>query len=138
VALRGAGLTKSIYGLSYVSPGLIKQFGETAARGVALAQVYPNPNGSTMALQYAFQTAMKRAGVAGPYTAFQLEGYATARVLAEGLRRARDVSPAGLARSLRAMGDCDLGGYHVNFTRDNVGSSYVDIAVINGDGRLVY
>jgi len=137
-ALRQAGFVKSVYALSYVSPALIRQFGETAARGVALAQVYPNPNGSTLALQYAFQSAMKRAGVAGPYTAFHLEGYVTARVLAEGLRRTRDTSPAGLARSLRAMGDVDLGGYHVNFSRDNVGSSYVDIAVINGDGRLMY
>ena len=138
VALRQAGLVKSIYALSYVSPALIQQIGEGAARGVALAQVYPNPNGSTKALQHAFQAAMKRAGTNGPYTAFQLEGYVTARVLAEGLRRARDTSPSGLARSLRAMGDVDLGGYHVDFSRGNVGSSYVDIAVINGDGRLTY
>ena len=138
VALRQAGLVKSVYALSYVSPALIQQFGESAARGVALAQVYPNPNGSTKALQHAFQAAMKRAGMNGPHTAFQLEGYVTARVLAEGLRRARDMSPSGLARSLRAMGDVDLGGYHVDFSRGNVGSSYVDIAVINGDGRLTY
>jgi branched-chain amino acid transport system substrate-binding protein len=59
-------------------------------------------------------------------------------VLTEGLRRTRDVTPAGLARALRAMGDCDLGGYRVNFARDNVGSSFVDIAVISGDGRLMY
>ena len=138
VALRQAGLVKSVYALSYVSPALIQQFGESAARGVALAQVYPNPNGSTKALQHAFQAAMKRAGMNGPHTAFQLEGYVTARVLAEGLRRARDTSPSGLARSLRAMGDVDLGGYHVDFSRGNVGSGYVDIAVINGDGRLTY
>jgi branched-chain amino acid transport system substrate-binding protein len=81
---------------------------------------------------------MKRGGVAAPFTAFHLEGFVTARVLAEGLRRTRDVTPAGLARSLRGMGDVDLGGYRVDFSRDNVGSSFVDIAVINGDGRLMY
>ena len=138
VALRKAGLGKSIYALSYVSPGLIKQLGAGAARGVALAQVYPNPNGATMALQHNFQAAMKRSGVSGPYTAFHLEGYVTARVFAEGLRRAKEVSASGLARSLRAMGDVNLGGFRVDFAKDNVGSNFVDIAVINGEGRLVY
>lgn len=138
VALRKAGLHHALYALSYVSPALIRQLDAGAARGVALAQVYPNPNGNRMALQGQFQAAMQRHGAAGPYSAFQMEGYITARVLAEGLRRATDLSPAGLARALRAMGDVDLGGYRVNFTRDNLGSSFVDIAVINGAGRLVY
>ncbi|AMO25323.1 hypothetical protein UC35_08055 [Ramlibacter tataouinensis] len=138
VALRKAGHAKSVYALSYVPPAMVMQAAEGASRGVALAQVFPNPNGSKMALQHRFQDAMKRAGVTGPYTVFHLEGYVNARVLAEGLRRTREAGAAGLARALRAMGDCDLGGYHVDFSRDNVGSSFVDIAVINGAGRLVY
>jgi branched-chain amino acid transport system substrate-binding protein len=138
VALRQAGLAKSIYALSYVSPALIRQLAGGASRGAALAQVYPNPNGSTMVLQHDFQAAMKRAGTNGPYSAFHLEGYVTARVLAEGLKRAREPSPSGLARALRAMGPVNLGGFHVNFSKENVGSSFVDIAVINGEGRLMY
>jgi branched-chain amino acid transport system substrate-binding protein len=137
-SLRQARFTKSIYALSYVPPALVKKLAEDGARGVALAQVYPNPNGNTTALQHAFQGAMKRAGVAGPYSAFHLEGYVTARVLAEGLRRAKELSAAGLARALRAMGDHNLGGYHVNFSNGNVGSRFVDIAVMNRDGRLTY
>ena len=138
VALRKAGYARSVYALSYVSPALVKQLAEGASRGVALAQVYPNPNGSTMALQQSFQGAMKKAGTNGPYTAFHLEGYVTARVLIEGLRRAKEFNPAGLARALRGMGDVNLGGFRVNFAKENVGSNFVDIAVINGDGRLVY
>ncbi len=137
-ALRSAGLSKFIYALSYVPPALIKQLAKHAVRGVALAQVCPNPNGTKMALQHDFQSAMSRAGFAPAYTAFHFEGYITARVLAEGLRRTKDVSPTGLARALHAMGEYNLGGYRVNFAKDNVGSSFVDIAVINSDGRLVY
>ena len=137
-SLRQAGFTKSVYALSYVPPVLIKKLAEEGARGVALAQVFPNPNGNTWALQHAFHAAMKRANINGPFTAFQLEGYVTARVLAEGLRRAKEVSPTGLARSLRAMGDVNLGGFRVNFSKDNVGSGFVDIAVMNRDGRLTY
>lgn len=138
VALRKAGHANAVYALSYVAPAMVNQLAEGAARGVALAQVFPDPNGARMALQHQFQDAMQRAGLPPPFTAFQLEGYVTARVLGEGLRRTRDASPTALARALRAMGDVDLGGYHVDFSRGNVGSSFVDIAVINGDGRLVY
>lgn len=137
-ALRQAGLGGLIYALSYVPAALVRQVAGGAARGVALAQVCPNPNGATMALQRAFQSAMKGTGDAGPYGAFHFEGYITARVLAEGLRRAPEATPAGLARALRAMGEYDLGGYRVNFAKSNVGSSFVDIAVIDGSGQLMY
>jgi len=36
------------------------------------------------------------------------------------------------------MGEVDLGGFRVNFARSNIGSSYVDIGVVNADGRLIY
>lgn len=137
-ALRQAGYGRSVYALSYVSPVLVKRLANAGARGVALAQVFPSPNGSKAPLQLAFQAAMKRQGTQGPYTAFQLEGYVTGLVLAEALRQAKDISPAGLAKALRAMGEFNLGGFNVNFSRDNVGSHFVDIAMINGDGRLVY
>jgi len=137
-ALRHAGLGGLVYALSYAPAALIRQVAGSAARGVALAQVCPNPNGATMALQRAFQSAMKAAGASGPYNAFHFEGYITACVLAEGLRRAQEPTPAALVRSLRAMGEYDLGGYRVNFAKGNVGSSFVDIAIIDGSGQLVY
>jgi branched-chain amino acid transport system substrate-binding protein len=138
VALRKAGLGTLVYALGYVPPTLIKSLTHGGARGVALTQIYPNPNGTTLAVQHAFQAAMKHAGSTAPYSAFHFEGYITARVLAEGLRRTRELSTTGLARALRTMNEHDLGGYRVNFAKGNVGSSFVDIAVINGDGRLVY
>jgi len=142
VALRQAGLVHAVYALSYVSPALIGRLagslGSPMPRGVGLAQVFPNPNGSRSALQSAFQRAMERQGVPGPYSAFQLEGYITARVLAEGLRRGGEATPAALARGLRAMGDLDLGGFRVRFDAGNVGSRFVDIAVVGDDGRLLY
>ena len=87
-ALRQAGYARSVYALSYVSPALVKRLADSGARGVALAQIFPSPNGSKTQLQLAFQRAMKGQGVQAPYTAFQLEGYVTGRVLAEGLRNA--------------------------------------------------
>lgn len=137
-ALRRVGYGRAVYALSYVSPALVSKLAEGGARGVALAQVFPSPNGSKTPLQLTFQAAMKRQGLGGPYTAFQLEGYVTARVLADALRQARDLTPAGLAKALRSAGDINLGGFNVNFSRDNVGSPFVDIAMLNSEGRLVY
>lgn len=136
-ALRAAGETKFVYALGYVSPAQVAKLGP-AGRGVALSQVCPDPNGATSALQHAFQSAMQRSGVAGPYSTFHFEGYITTRVLADGLRHARTLDPAGLAAALRTMGELDFGAFRVNFAHGNAGSSFVDIAMVDANGHLVY
>ena len=112
-----------------------------SSRGVGLAQTYPNPMGVSLPLQREFQAAMKQSFpdvAVASYTSFHLEGYISARVLAEAARRSKDVTADSLAKTLRAMGEYDMGGFRVNFARNNVGSGFVDIGVINADGRLIY
>lgn len=139
--LRKAGVTQTIFVLSYVPPGLlVKLAGTDGARGIGIAQTFPNPNNKVRPLLRDFQSAMK---VTSPevssYTPFQLEGYISARIVGEGLRRIRgEITPAALARSLQAMGEVDLGGFRVDFSKGNVGSSFVDIAVVDQEGRLRY
>jgi len=138
-ALRTAGVSQMLFTLSYL-PGsaLLKAAGQ-GARGVGIAQTYPNPAGVSLPIQRAFRAAMQASqpGIA-THTAFHMEGYITARVFAEAARRAKAVTPAGVAESLRRMGEVDLGGFRVNFGRGNVGSNWVDIAVVNGEGKLIY
>ncbi len=137
--LRKAGLRQFIFILSYVPTGLLVKVAGDGARGVAQAQTFPNPMGAALPVQREFQNAMKAAAPkAATYTSFHFEGYLSARVLAEGLRRTREAGPDALARALRGMGEIDLGGFRVDFSRGNAGSRYVDIAVVNGEGRLVY
>jgi branched-chain amino acid transport system substrate-binding protein len=138
--LRAAGAASQfVFALSYVPAGLVAKVAGTASRGVALAQTYPNPMGISSPLQREFQAAMKQSfpEVTG-YTSFHLEGYISARVFAEAARRSKDVTPEGVAKSLRAMGEYDMGGFRVNFARNNTGSGFVDIGVVNADGRLIY
>jgi ABC-type branched-subunit amino acid transport system substrate-binding protein len=140
--LRAAGAGgQFLFALSYVPAGLVAKVAGEASRGVALAQTYPNPMGISSPLQREFQAAMKQSfpdvPVAG-YTSFHLEGYISARVFAEAARRSKEVTPDAVAKSLRAMGEYDLGGFRVNFARNNTGSGFVDIGVVNADGRLVY
>ena len=137
--LRLAGGGQFVFALSYAPAGLVAKVAGPASRGVALSQTYPNPMGIASPLQREFQAAMKQSfpEVTG-YTSFHLEGYISARVFAEAARRSKDVTPDNLAKSLRAMGEYDMGGFRVNFARSNVGSGYVDIGVVNADGRLIY
>lgn len=141
-ALRKAGVSQSIFVLSYVPSGLIvKLAGPEGARGVGIAQTYPNPNGRTLPIHRDFQTAMKGSfPQLAQYTSFHLEGYLSARTVAEALKRNTEKEPtaAGLAKTLRSMGEIDFGGFRVDFSKGNVGSTFVDIAVIGSDGKLRY
>ncbi|MBV8620997.1 MAG: ABC transporter substrate-binding protein [Curvibacter sp.] len=138
--LRAAGYNRSIMALSYLSaPLLVQVAGEAAARGVGIAQTFPNPNGRGLPLQAEFQATMARyAPEIKAYSAFQLEGYLSARVLVDALRRARNSSPEALMDALHSAGELDYGGFRVNFSKSNVGSSWVDMSVIDAAGKLRY
>ena len=82
---------------------------------------------------------MKRYAPAWPaYNVFHLEGYVSARVLVEGLKRGGAAGSEQLVRSLRNMGPLDLGGFVIDFSKRNVGSPFVDIGVVSVGGRLIY
>jgi len=139
--VRALDKSKFVFALSYAPASLVVKVAGGLARGVALAQTFPNPQGANSPLQQEFRAAMKRAQpTLAPmaYTSFHLEGYVTARVFAHAARRAGDSSAEGLAKALRAMGEYDLGGYRVNFARNNIGSNFVDIGVVNAEGTLNY
>jgi ABC-type branched-subunit amino acid transport system substrate-binding protein len=137
--LRALGAGQFVFALSYVPAGLVAKVAGSGARGVGLSQTYPNPMGVSLPVQREFQAAMKQSfpDVTG-YTSFHLEGYISARVFAEAARRSKEVTADNVAKALRAMGEYDMGGFRVNFARNNVGSGFVDIGVVNADGRLIY
>ena len=138
-ALRRAGVSQQLFTLSYIpGPALLKAAGE-GARGVGIAQTFPNPMGSVLPLQREFRSAMKKAFPAmTSYTTFHMEGYVTARVFVEAASRAKRMTPEGIAQALRDMGELDLGGFRVNFSKSNIGSNFVDIGVVLADGKLMY
>ncbi|HZY15880.1 MAG TPA: ABC transporter substrate-binding protein [Ramlibacter sp.] len=141
-ALRKAGVSQLVFVLSYVPPGLlVKLAGAQGARGVGIAQTFPNPNGITLPVQREFHAAMKAAfPQVKSYSSFHFEGYLSGRVVAEALKRSkdRDITPATLERALRSAGEMDFGGFRVDFSKSNVGSRWVDIGVVTQDGRLRY
>jgi len=139
--VRKAGGRQFIFALSYLPAGLaVKVAGDAGARGVGIAQTFPNPNGVNLPLLREFHQSMRAAyPTMQGFTAFQLEGYVSARVLTEGLRRGNgEITSENLARALKTIGPIDLGGFTVSFGDSNIGSRFVDIAVIDGRGKLTY
>ena len=138
-ALRSAGISQQIFTLSYLSAAALQKFAGNGARGVGIAQTYPNPLGVSSALQRGFRVAMQQAHPAvSMYTGFHMEGYVTAKVFSRAASKTKNLTPASLAEALRSMGEVDIGGFLVNFSKDNQGSRWVDIGVVNVDGRLLY
>lgn len=71
------------------------------------------------------------------YTSF--EQFLGAKVLVEGLRHAGpQPTRARIIKALESMGSFDLGGIFVRYAPDNrVGSRYVEVTVISGNGKLL-
>ncbi len=139
--LRLSGYTRSILSTSYLSvPQLIKSAGTGAARGVGIVQTFPNPIGRNLLLHQDFQKTMAAfAPDVKGYTSFHLEGYLSARVLVDALRRAKgNTSSGALIAALREAGELNYGGFRVDFSKGNIGSTWTDISVIDAFGVLRY
>jgi ABC-type branched-subunit amino acid transport system substrate-binding protein len=74
------------------------------------------------------------------FSPFTLEGYIAARVLIEAVRATGKSAPTGrdVQAALTRM-DLEIGGLPLRFKPDtHVGLSFLDIAVVAGDGKLIY
>ena len=136
-ALRAANSAAQIVTLSNnASGGFIKSLGPQA-RGVIVTQVYPNERAVTYPMVKEAQELAKAKGLAEISPAM-LEGFAAAKVLVEGLRRAgpkptREKIHAGL-EGIRKL---DLGGLEVSYgPDDHTGLDFADLSIIGTDGKF--
>jgi ABC-type branched-subunit amino acid transport system substrate-binding protein len=118
------------------SQDFIKDLGPDAA-GLILSQVTPPPNLSSSGLGKEFQAAAKASGATVSYAG--LEGYLSAKVMVEGLRRAgRNLTRDSFVRGLESMQRVDMGGLSVTYSdKDHTGSNFVELTLIGKDGRYV-
>ena len=68
-----------------------------------------------------------------------MEGYLTARVFVEGLRRAgKTPTREALISALESIKSLNLGGFTIGYSSQNhQGSSYTDLTIIGRDGKFV-
>jgi len=140
--LRAAGSQAQIVTLSNnAAAGFIKAMGENA-RGVIVSQVFPSERSLSAPLIKELHDLLRvRWGGQGKppeITPAMVEGFAAAKVLVEGLRRAApDPTPAKLKAALESMRKFDLGGLELGFSpTDHTGLEYSDLAIIDRDGHF--
>lgn len=137
-ALRKAGGTSTIYGLSIaMSAQNIRELGDLA-RGLGFSIVVPSPFAAKYEIVRRYQADMEASG-SKEFSLPSLEGYVDARVLAEGLRRAGPApTRATLIAALEQIEALDLGGLRIGYGKGRRdGSSFVDVAVIGNNGRFL-
>lgn len=68
-----------------------------------------------------------------------LEGYISAKVLSEGLRRTgKNLTRGGLVQTMENMGTYDMGGMEVSYSpAHHLGSKFVEVVVINKEGKFM-
>jgi ABC-type branched-subunit amino acid transport system substrate-binding protein len=137
-ALRTAGSSAQVVTLSNnASDGFIKLLGEHA-RGVIVSQVYPNERAVNYRLIKEAQDLAKAKGLAGISPAM-IEGFAAAKVLVEGLRRAgAKPTSSSLRDALESLQKFDVGGLEISYSAtDHSGLEFADLSIIGGDGKFM-
>ena len=132
----GSGAT--FYNVSFVgSKALSDALGQDGV-GVAISQVVPFPWGTAVPVVKEYQSLAKKAGFTD-YNFSALEGFLTAKVMVEGLRRAgKNPTRDALVEALEKMSDVDLGGFFISYSPQNhAGSKFVDLTIISRNGKFL-
>ena len=125
------------YALSYLTPDLAVQILGDKARGIGIAQVYPNLSKTYLPLIKSFREAMSLVAPSSTtLNALHVEGYVVARLVTLAAESPKGSTPAGIATALREAGRINMSGFEVNFSNSNEGSRYVEMGVIDGSGSL--
>jgi len=136
---RKAGYGGTFYNVSFVgTQALADELGKDGA-GVVVSQVMPSPYNPARAIAREFAVAVKDAGSKDVQANFSsMEGYVAARLFVEGLKRAgAKPTRESLMGGLESLGSQSLGGFAVSFSpTDHVASSFVELSMLTGDGRV--
>jgi ABC-type branched-subunit amino acid transport system substrate-binding protein len=137
-AMQKMGSAATFYNVSFVgSKALADALGKEGS-GVAISQVVPFPWSTAVPVVREYQAAAKKAGFAD-YNFSAMEGFLTAKVMVEGLRRAgRNLTREGFVDAMDKMNDVDLGGFFVSYSpKSHTGSKFVDLTIIGREGKFL-
>ena len=116
--------------------GQFQKVGGAGMVGNPFAQVMPDPRRPSLQISRDFQQAAKEFGVEVNYRSY--EGYVSAAVLVEGLRRAKAMTRQGVKDAMEGMGSVNIGGIAVEYTAGRrIGSTYVELVSLDAEGRLL-
>ncbi|MEX0637774.1 MAG: ABC transporter substrate-binding protein [Burkholderiales bacterium] len=136
--MKQAGSNATFYNVSFVgSKALADALGKDGV-GVAISQVVPFPWGRAVPVVKEYQQLAAKAGYTD-YNFSAMEGFLSAKVAVEGLRRAgRNLTRESYIAALEKMQDADLGGFFVSYSPTNrAGSKFVDLTIIGRGGKFL-
>jgi branched-chain amino acid transport system substrate-binding protein len=136
--MRKSGSGATFYNVSFVGSKALADALGSEGSGVAVSQVVPFPWGSAVPVVREYQELAHKAGFTD-YNFSAMEGFLTAKVMVEGLRRAgKNPTREGLVDALEQMHDVDLGGFYVSYSTNNhAGSRFVDLTIIGRNGKFL-
>jgi branched-chain amino acid transport system substrate-binding protein len=136
--MKKAGSGATFYNVSFVGSKALADALAAEGSGVAISQVVPFPWGTAVPVVKDYQHLAKKAGFTD-YNFSAMEGFLTAKVMVEGLKRAgKNPTREGLVDALEAMRDVDLGGFYVSYSPTNhAGSKFVDLTIIGRNGKFL-
>jgi len=136
-ATRKVGYGGTFYNVSFVgTQALADELGKEGA-GIVVSQVMPSPYNSARGITREFVEAVKTAkDVQVNFSS--MEGFLAAKLFTEGLKRAGSKpTRESLISGLEAIGTQSFGGFDVSFSAtDHVASSFVELSMLTGDGRV--
>jgi ABC-type branched-subunit amino acid transport system substrate-binding protein len=138
-ACRKVGYGGMFFNVSFVgTQALADELGKEGA-GIVVSQVMPSPYSASKPIAREFAEAIKLGGAKVQPNFSSMEGYLAAKVFTAGLRRAggRELSRESFINAMESMGSQSFGGFSVQYSQNNhVASSFVDLSMLTGDGRI--
>ncbi len=135
--MKRAGMSPSFWNVSFVGSKALATELDKEGRGVQISQVVPFPWDNSIPVVKEYRAAIAAEGKEPNFSS--LEGFISAKVMVEGLRRAgKTPTREGLIKGLESMGAYDAGGFKISYSpTDHRGSRFVDLTIISRDGKFV-
>lgn len=136
---KARGLRTQFMAVNSGAQQMVKLLGADAAN-LIFTQVVPFPWDSAPLVVKEYRDALKKSAPQAQPSFSGLEGYISAKVLVEGLRRmGKKPSREALVEGLQQLNRYDVGGFEVSYSRTSrQGSTFVDTVLATADGRFVH
>ncbi|MGE0349331.1 ABC transporter substrate-binding protein [Hydrogenophaga sp.] len=138
-AARAAGYGGTFYNVSFVgTQALADELGKDGA-GVVVSQVVPTPYSASKPITREFLELIGKGGNKVQPNFSSMEGFLSAKLFAEGLRRApgKNLTRDSFISGMEAIGDQSFGGFQVSISpNDHVASRFAELSMLTGDGKV--
>lgn len=106
-------------------------------KGIVFTQVVPFPFNDSAPIVSEYRKALAISKATTPPSFSELEGYITAKALAEGLKRTTRATADGIVAAFEGMTRVDLGGVMIRYSAAaHNGAEFVDTVIASSDGKF--